>query len=362
MKNGLKDILLKDFKPSKMLVTKEHIPQKAKYPVIDSHNHLFGDIDPDEMVKVMDEVGIKVFINLTGNTSFTFVEKGYTIKRRNISYFIKHYVSKYPDRFACFTMSDFTNPEDDILIKDRHFAERAIEHLEEDIKKGARGLKISKELGLRFKDNEGKIIPIDDKRLCPIWEKAGKLNIPVLIHTTDPAAFFLPIDRNNEHYLTLQKAPEWSFYKSYYTKKDLLHQRDRMIEAHPKTIFICPHIANYPENLDYVSMFLDTHPNAYIDIAARIDELGRQPYYARDFFIKYQDRILFGTDMPVRSDVYRTYFRFLETKDEYFDYPDYIGRFGYNRWAIYGLYLPDEVLKKVYYKNAERIIPGIKIL
>jgi predicted TIM-barrel fold metal-dependent hydrolase len=141
----------------------------------------------------------------------------------------------------------------------------------------------------------------------------------------------------------------------------LLKQRNRMIARHPKTTFLLPHVANLPEDLAAVGELLDAHPNVVIDFSARIDELGRQPFTARDFFIKYQDRILFGLDMPVSPEAYRCYFRFLETRDEYFDYPDYIGRFGvYVRWRIYGLDLPDEVLEKIYSKNALRVIPGIR--
>lgn len=355
------NLLLKDFKPMSMLVHDEHIPAKAKYPVIDAHNHLFGDVDPEEIIRIMDNVGVKLFINVTGNTQFTFVVEGYSGKPRDIEWYLKRYVYKFPGRFACFTMSVFAGIDDEILIKDDRFTEKAVRILEEDVGKGACGLKVTKELGLFFKDMKNSFIPVDDERLSPIWEKAGKLGVPVLIHTSDPAGFFEPIDRLNEHYPTLSKAPDWSYYGSYYSKTQLLEQRDRMILRHPGTTFICPHVANYPENLRYVSEFLDSHPNAYIDFSARIDELGRQPYSARDFMIKYQDRVVFGTDMPVREDVYRTYFRFLETKDEYFDYPDYVGRFGYSRWRIYGLGLPDEVLEKIYYKNTCRIIPGISI-
>ena len=355
------NLLLKDFKPRSLLVHDEHIPAKAKYPVIDTHNHLFGDVDPEEMIRIMDNVGVKLFINVTGNTQFTFVVEGYSGKPRDIEWYLKRYVYKYPGRFACFTMSVFAGIDDEILIKDDRFTEKAVRILEEDVGKGACGLKVTKELGLFFKDMKNSFIPVDDERLSPIWEKAGKLGVPVLIHTSDPAGFFEPIDRLNEHYPTLSKTPDWSYYGSYYSKTQLLEQRDRMILRHPGTTFICPHVANYPENLRYVSEFLESHPNAYIDFSARIDELGRQPYSARDFMIKYQDRVVFGTDMPVREDVYRTYFRFLETKDEYFDYPDYVGRFGYSRWRIYGLGLPDQVLEKIYYKNICRIIPGISI-
>ncbi len=352
-------LLLKDYSPKIMLKSEMHIPERGRYPVIDAHNHLFEETDPGEMVDVMDQAGIRTFINVTANTSFTFVESGYTFFPRDIGVFIDRYMTPYPDRFRCFTMSDFASCQDGILMADNRFAEVAARHLEEDIRKGASGLKVTKELGIRFRDYRDSLIPVDDPRLAPIWEKACELDVPVLIHTSDPAAFFYPTDRFNEHYLTLVKAPDWSTYGSHYSKEELLEQREGLVSHHPHTTFICAHVANYTEDLGFVSSFLDRNPNVYIDISARIDELGRQPYSARDFLIKYQDRVLFGTDMPVRAEIYRSYFRFLETRDEYFDYPDYVGVYGNSRWGIYGLELPDEVLQKIYAKNASRIIPGL---
>ena len=299
-------------------------------------------------------------LNVSGNVVLPFDDKGYTIQRCDFNDFATNYISKFPNRFLAYTMSDFAQWDDFTIFNKANFVDMTIQHLEEDIKKGAHGLKVTKELGLQFKDTDGSMIAVNDKRLYPVWKRAGELKIPVLIHTSDPAAFFLPIDKYNEHYLPLQEFPGWSFQGSHFSKQELLEQRDQMIADHPGTTFICPHTANYPEDLDYVARFLDNNSNVYIDFSARIDELGRQPYRARDFMIKYQDRILFGTDMPISVDVYRCYFRFLETADEYFDYPDYMGRWGYSRWKIYGLNLPDEVLRKIYYENALKIIPGIK--
>jgi predicted TIM-barrel fold metal-dependent hydrolase len=355
------ELLLQDFKPKVMLLRPRHVPPKARFPVVDAHNHLFTETTPEEMIREMDQVGVRVFINVTGNTQFTFVQSGYTYLPRDIGNFIDRYISLFPDRFKCFTMSDFACCQDGMLIRDSRFAEAAVKHLEEDIAHGACGLKVTKELGLRYRDSKDRIIPVDDERLSPIWERAGELNIPVLIHTTDPAALFLPIDRYNEHYLTLTQAPDWSFYGSHYSKEELLEQRSRMVSRHKKTTFICAHMANYPEDLDYVASFLEDNPNVYVDISARIDELGRQPYSAREFMIRFQDRILFGTDMPVKAKIYRSYFEFLETRDEYFDYPDYVGEYGNSRWGIYGLCLPDEILKKIYNENACSIIPGLSV-
>lgn len=346
---------IRDFRPEAMLKRPDNTPQRARFPVVDAHNHLFGDLPPDEMLRVMDEVGVRTFVNTTGNAGLPLENNCYTIERRDFGQYVDTYVRPNPGRFAALTMSDFAQWGDPVLIRDG-FADRCIQHLEEDMSKGALGLKLTKELGLFFRDSDGNQMPVDDERLFPIWKRAGEMGIPVLIHVSDPVAFFLPVDERNEHYPTLQEFPGWSFHGSHFSKWELLEQRDRMIAAHPKTRFILPHVANNPEDLDSVSRLLDRFENVVIDFSARIDELGRQPYTARDFFIRYQDRILFGTDMPVRPDIYRCYFRFLETADEYFEYPDYIGRWGYSRWRIHGLYLPDEVLRKVYSDNAESVL------
>lgn len=351
----------KDFSPETMLKNTAHIPEQAKFPVIDAHNHLFGDYSPDELLAVMDAVGIRTFVNVTGNTTLPYENNCYTIVRRDISTFMNGYVKAHPGRFGAFTMSDFAQWGDPVLIRDDGFADRCIQQMEVDVDAGARGLKVTKELGLFYQDHAGCMLPVDDRRLFPIWRRAGELGIPVLIHVSDPAAFFLPVDQRNEHFQTLQEFPGWSFYGSHHSKWELLEQRNRMISAHPNTSFILPHVANNPEDLKSVADLLDGLPNVYVDFSARIDELGRQPYSAADFFTAYQDRILFGVDMPIRPDIYRCYFRFLETRDEYFDYPDYIGRWGHCRWKIHGLNLPDRVLRKVYSENAMHIIPGMSI-
>jgi len=361
MTESVDEVLLKDFKPKPLMRVSEHIPETARFPVVDAHNHLFGDLSAEELIEVMDAVGVKVWVNVTGNVTMPLENNTYTIARRDFGHFAEHYMEKYPGRFAALTMSDFAQWGDPILLKD-DFVDRCIQHLEEDLARGACGLKVTKELGLFYRDGDGTMLGVDEGRLYPIWRRAGDLGIPVLIHVSDPAAFFLPIDAHNEHYLTLREFPAWGFHGSFFTKEELLQQRNRMIADHPQTMFILPHVANHPEDLASVAELLDAHPNVIIDFSARIDELGRQPYTAHDFFVKYQGRILFGLDMPVSPEAYRCYFRILETRDEDFDYPDYIGRFGvYTRWKLYGLDLPDEVLKKVYYENAERVLPGVRI-
>ncbi len=354
------ELTLSQFKPNVMLKRPNNTPRKPKFPVIDAHNHLFGDLPANDLIEIMDQAGVQTFLNVTGNATLPLVNNCYTIKRLDFTQFKKNYIDAYPSRFAAFTMAEFAKWDDPVLIdRNNTFARKCIEAIEFDVENGSSGLKVTKELGLHFTDSNGNFIPVDDERLFPIWERCAELGIPVLIHTSDPWGFFLPINEKNEHYPTLREFPGWSFYGSYFSKQELLDQRERVIALHPKTKFILPHMANNPEDLDYVAYLLDSYPNVMIDFSARIDELGRQPYSSRDFFIKYQSRILFGTDIPANPDVYRCYYRFLETWDEYFEYPDYIGRWGKSRWKIYGLGLPEEVLKKIYSENACRLIPQL---
>jgi len=182
----------------------------------------------------------------------------------------------------------------------------------------------------------------------------------VLMHVSDPVGFFLPADTTNEHLPVLQEFPGWSFQDSFYSKSELLDQRNRVIGDHPGTTFILPHVANHPEDLQAVARLLDESPSVLIDISARLDELGRQPYSARDFLIRYQDRVMFGTDMPVTPEIYRCHFRFFETRDEYFETPDYIGRWNRSRWRVHALDLPNNVIEKLYHINAARAIPGLR--
>lgn len=346
--------------PDVLLKHPDNTPERARFPVVDAHNHLFGEMPADEMCRIMDKAGIHSFINVTGNATLPYENNCYTIRRRDFRIFAENYINKYPGRFAAFTMADFAQWGDPVLIKDNSFSRQCIRQLEADLSQGACGLKVTKELGLYYTDWHGEMIAVDDERLHPIWHRAGELGIPVLIHVSDPVGFFLPNDEHNEHHSTLKEFPGWSFLGSHFSKWQLLEQRDRMISAHPDTIFILPHVANNPEDIDSVSTLLDRFPNVRIDFSARIDELGRQPYKAREFFLRYSDRIIFGIDMPVNPDIYRCYFRFLETFDEYFEYPDYVGRWGRSRWRIYGIGLPDDVLKKVYCDNITGLIPCLR--
>lgn len=348
------------------LFRNEHVPDKAVFPVIDAHNHLWGNWQVNKIVAVQDAVGVVSQCDLTANLDITFAEGGYVFNPAPIEDFFTKCADRFPDRFYCFTMAGFTKNIKQPLFNDPNdFVKQSNDLLEQHVQMGARGLKVLKELGLHYRDAQGNLIGVDDPALAAIWDKAGSLGVPVLIHQSDPYGFFEPVTPENEHYESLLKYSSWSFADPKFPRKlELLKRRNNLVRQHRNTTFILPHVANFAENLDYVSDLLNENPNVYIDFSARIDELGRQPYRARDFFIRHQDRILFGVDMPTHTDesvkMYRTYFRFLETYDEYFFPPDYDGTFERHRWPICGIGLPKEVLAKVYYKNALKIIPGLK--
>jgi len=336
------DLRLLDWEPVSQMVVKKTEVLKPKYPVIDIHNHLRNLDRMEEYLQVMDEAGVWKVVSLDGHSADDFY-----LEHLNVS----HSYSK--ERLLVFFSPDFSK------IDEPNFGREEAEKLERAVESGCRGLKIFKSLGLTLKDQSGSVVPVDDPRVDPIWAKCGELGIPVIIHISDPKAFFTPVDRYNERYDELGAHPHWSFYGDEYPEKEeILSQRNRVIERHPDTIFIATHMANLPEELGRVSMWLEKYPNMYVDINARISELGRQPYTARKFMIKYQDRILFGTDTPPNINAYRVYYRFLETDDEYIDSTPSHHRQG--RWMIYGVFLPDEVLEKIYNGNATKILQSFK--
>jgi predicted TIM-barrel fold metal-dependent hydrolase len=330
------DLQLSDFHPRSMLVAPQHDIRKPRFPVIDYHNHLDAQ-QPREVLRVMDECGIERIVNITMHTGKMALEM------------IRKFHSVAPDRFATYGWMDWSD------VQSAGFFKRSVERLEQLVEHGACGLKIWKDLGTKVRDKDGTLLRIDDERLNPVYEKAAELGIPIMYHIADPDAFFLPIDAENERYEELAAHPEWSYHGSYYSKPELLGQRDRVIADHPKTTFVGAHVAEHPEDLAYVSKLLDKNLNLHVDIGARCAELGRQPYSAREFFVNFADRILFGTDLIPEVNMYRLHYRFLETRDEYFEYPSHASRQG--RWNIYGLFLPDDVLRKVYHENASRLLP-----
>lgn len=336
------DVRLVDWQPKSALVVKETKVLRAKYPVIDIHNHLRIGLEPNvfnNYLEEMNKAGVWMVIDLDGES----LNDGY---KRNLA----AAECANDERIKVYFRPDFSK------IDDPDFGKKEAARLEDAVKNGGcRGLKINKGLGLSYKDKTGKFIPVDDPRIDPIWAKCGELGIPVMIHVSDPVAFhYGPVDRFNERYEELQTMTSFYGEAFPYSKEDIIEQRNRMIAKHPNTIFIGAHVCDLAEDLGRVSMWLDQYPNYYCEISARINELGRQPFTARKFMIKYQDRILFGTDTAPNAEAYRLYFRFLETDDEYFDTTAAHKLQG--RWMVYGINLPDEVLEKVYNKNALKIM------
>ena len=351
-------LALDQFRPRAMLRVEQTDLRRAKFPVVDVHTHprLRLRSSPellDQYVQTMDEQNIAVCVSLDGRLGDQFAEPA------------DYLWTKYPDRFVIFANIDWRGDgkEDDPASWACHqpgFGRRIAAALADAKERSASGLKIFKQFGLGYRNPDGSLIKIDDPRWNPIWRACGELRLPVIIHTADPAAFFLPIDETNERWEELHRHPDWSFHGDQFpSREELLSARNRVIGRHPNTTFIGAHMANNPEDLLAVGAWLDKYPNLVVEIAARIAELGRQPVTAREFFLKYQDRIMFGTDGPRDPVRLRLHWRFLETDDEYFPYAE--NPFPpQGLWNIYGLNLPDDVLRKIYSENAVRLIPGVK--
>jgi predicted TIM-barrel fold metal-dependent hydrolase len=330
---------LSEFHPRSSLHTPDRTPEKPRFPVIDYHNHL-DSTDPKQVLAIMDQCGVEHIVNITMQTGEPALD------------ILDRFRKAAPDRFSAIGWMDWSG------VDRSDFVSVTIDRLNRLIDHGACGIKFWKDLGLTLRDAQGRLLRIDEDRFDPIFEACGKLGLPVMFHTADPSAFFEPIDAENERYEELAAHPDWGFHNSPVSKRELLEQRNRVIARHPEVTFVGAHCAESGEDLAYLAEQLDSLPNLQIDISARTPELGRQPYRAREFFLKYADRILFGTDLLPEVEMYRLYFRFLETADEYFPYPSHASRQG--RWNIYGLYLPDDVLRKVYRENALRLLPRLR--
>jgi predicted TIM-barrel fold metal-dependent hydrolase len=361
---------LDEFQPRSMLHVKETRVPRPRFPVIDFHAHLtFNDrfehgvavgdtvsvlARPEDLLPVMDRKGVRALVNLTGGVG------------RGLDTTVTRYDRAHPTRFISFTEPTWSRAHE------AGYGRWQAEQIVSAHRRGARGVKVLKTLGLylREKGGEGPLVQVDDPRFDPLWEVCGALKIPVAIHVGDPEAFFLPIDRFNERYEELHNHPDWSFHgRGFPSFRALIEARNRVFARHPKTTFVALHVGNNAENLADVAGCLDRFPNMLVDLAARIGELGRQPRAARRFFERYQDRTLFATDaVPHGDDVpqqifgdalYEIYYRFLETEDEYFDYaPAPVPPQG--RWRIYGVGLPEGILKKIYHENAARVL-GLRL-
>jgi len=358
---------LSEFQPRSMLHVKETRVERPRFPVIDVHTHLTFSgrgkgkeqvkvlISARDAVAVMDRKGIAAMVNLTGGTAEALPQTLAALDQAA------------PGRFlSC------VEPAYDRILEPR-FAQQQADAIATAHRSGARGLKVLKTLGLYLRErvSEGALVKVDDPRFDPMWEAAAAASLPVFIHIADPEAFFLPIDRYNERWDELGHHPDWSFHgRDFPSFKELMEARDRVFARHPKTTFVALHVGHDAENLGFVAESLDRFPNMLVELGARVGELGRQPRSSRSFFERYQDRILFGTDavpppegestpqQVFKDELYEIYYRFLETEDEYFDYaPAPVPPQG--RWRIYGIGLPEGILKKVYHDNAARLL-GIR--
>lgn len=331
-----------DYDPPSTLVVPEHAVTRAKFPFIDVHNHQFG-MPTQDLVKLaaeMDKLNMRVMVNLSGRG------RGST---EHLDKALQNVHENAPKRFIVFTNIDFSN------IDDKDWTSRTVRQLEEDVRMGANGLKIYKNLGMDVDDSKGQRVHIDDPRIGPVWDKCGELGIPVLIHAADPKSFWDPMDKNNERWLELKTHPGRKRGASDPAPwQQIIDEQHAIFKKHPNTKFINAHMGWYANDLAKLATLMELYPNMYTEIGAVIAELGRQPRAARAFMIKYQDRVMFGKDSWVPEE-YTTYFRVLETADEYFPYHKRYHAF----WRMYGMDLPDDVLRKIYYKNALKVIPNI---
>jgi predicted TIM-barrel fold metal-dependent hydrolase len=339
-----------EYDPPSSLVVEEHRLSKAKFPFIDIHNHQ-GDMasgDLSKLITDMDKLNMAVMNNLSGRGFSSNGAGDFSGNNEHLKKSLENITKNFPNRFTLFTTISFVN------IDDPSWGINTAKELEANVKLGAKGLKIYKSLGLSVKDKNGKRIQIDDPRIDAVWAKCGEQGIPVLIHSADPKQFWEPIDKNNERWLELKTHPGRRYEGRDVTWETLIAEQHNVFRKHPKTKFIDAHLGWYGNDLKKLGQLLDQMPNVYTEIGAVIAELGRQPRTAKAFLTKYQDRVLFGKDSWVPEE-YQTYFRVLETEDEYFQYHKRYHAF----WRMYGIGLPDEILKKIYYKNALSILPGM---
>jgi predicted TIM-barrel fold metal-dependent hydrolase len=339
-----------EYDPPSSLVVEEHRLAKAKFPFIDIHNHQ-GNMDSGDLNKLitdMDKLNMAVMNNLSGRGFSSNGANDFSGNDEHLNKSLSNIGKNFPNRFILFTTISFVG------IDDPNWGFNTAKQIEDNVKAGAKGLKIYKSLGLGVTDKSGKRIPIDDPRIDAVWAKCGELGIPVLIHSADPKQFWEPIDKNNERWLELKTHPGRRYGDKEVKWQTLIDEQHRVFKKHSKTKFIDAHLGWYGNDLQKLATLLDQMPNVYTEIGAVIAELGRQPRAAKAFLTKYQDRVLFGKDSWVPAE-YETYFRVLETEDEYFQYHKRYHAF----WRMYGLGLSDDVLKKIYYKNALSLIPSI---
>ncbi len=333
---------IREYKPRSTLVVPQHPVPRAKFPVVDIHGHPPALTSEDAIARVaaaMDPINVQVMVNASGASGERLQQQIAAIR-----------ASRHKDRFVMFTNITFRDVGPG-------FGQKAAAQLEADVKAGALGLgEIMKGFGLTARKADGSRLKLDDPELDPIWQTAARLNIPVFIHTADPAEFFQPMDYQNERWLEMALYSDRRYFDRtrFPSFEELMGERDRLIAKHPKTTFILAHLGWHANDLGRLGAMMDRMPNIYAEVGAVLYDIGRQPRTARDFFTKYQDRLLFGKD-SFQPDEYPYYWRVFETNDEYFDYyRDY-----HAFWKLYGIGLPDEVLRKVYYANALKLVPNL---
>jgi len=335
----LKPPTIREYKPTSQLVTPQHPVPRAKFPVIDIHSHQRTPISAAELDRViagMQANNLQILVNLSGSSGARLREGIEALR-----------ASKHKDRMVLFANVNFG------VGVGPGFGAKAAKQLEDDIKAGATGLKVFKDLGMFDRKADGSRLPVDDPELDPIWETCARLNVPVLIHVAEPPAFFEPLDYSNERWLELALHPDRR-HQTGVRFEQLMTERNNMIRKHANTKFILAHFGWHANDLARAGKLLDQYPNVYYDVAAVLYDFGRQPRASHDFFVKYQDRILFGKDI-YEPDEYPYYWRVFETNDEYFDYyRDY-----HAFWKLYGIGLPDQVLRKLYHGNALKLVPGL---
>lgn len=332
------DLPLGKFHPRPCLKSVVHQIETPRFPMIDYHNHVDSQ-KPDDLLPIMGACGVEFLVNITMRLGEEALDGMDRLRRAS------------PGRFSTIGWMDWRSVTHD------DFVQRSCERLEQMAEHGACGLKIWKDLGLSARGAEGALLRIDDERLAPIFDMAAQLNFSVMFHTADPDMFFQPIDARNTRYEELAAHSDWGFDGSFYGKRTLLEQRNRVIEWHPETTFVGTDLAESGEDLQYLSGLLDAHPNLHVDISARTPELGQQPFSAWSFVMKYADRILFGTDLLPEVSMYSLYYRFLEMAGELFKYLTHASRQG--RWNIYGIFLSEDVLKKIYRDNAAKLLGSV---
>ena len=335
------DVTVTDYQPRNTLVVPENPVTRARFPFVDIHGHQnagrMSAADVARLVAEMDELNMAVMVNLSGGSG------------ERLAQGLANLAGRHPGRFVFFANADFRG------VGAPGWGERAAAQLEEDVRSGASGLKIFKGLGMTNRDTDGNRIAVDDPRMAPLWEKAGELGIPVLIHSADPAEFWQPHDQFNERWLELKLRPRRIRPPGQFPPfEQIIGEQHNLFRAHPNTNFIAAHLGWLGHDLTLLGQLLDEIPNMYVGLGAVVYELGRQPRFARQWLTQYQDRVLMGKD-SYNKEEFHTYFRVFETADDYFDYYRRYHAF----WQMYGLDLPDEVLRKIYYENAVRLVPAI---